>query len=86
MPLTIEQAEFLALDEATQRDVIAVHLFLKEHSELAYEPEEVATAVNQDLRFVAHLLEKFDDIGVVESGSLGDHRYFRYLKDFPDFD
>jgi hypothetical protein len=83
MPITVAQAEFFALDEKTRNDVIAVHKFLKANRDLAYSPDEVAEAVHQDLEFVAHLLEKFDDIYVVESGSLGDRRYFRYLAEFP---
>jgi hypothetical protein len=86
MPITAVQFEFLALDEETRRDVRAVHAFLKANPTLAYSPEEVAEAVGQDPHLVGHMLEKFDDLDIVERGSKGHLRYFRYLADLPEID
>jgi len=84
MPISILQAELLELDEDTLRDVKAVHAFLKANPDLAFTPDEVATEVHREVSYIAHVLEKFDDVYLVESGTLNDVRYFRYLKDLPD--
>jgi hypothetical protein len=84
MPITAAQFEFLALDDETRSRVRAVHAFLKANPTLAYSPEEVAEAVDQAPDDVGQILEKFDDIDIVERGSKGELRYFRYLADLPE--
>jgi hypothetical protein len=86
MPLTPLQIELAELDEATLRDVRQVHAFLKANSRLAYSADEVAEAVDQPADLVAHMLEKFDDVDLVETRTLGAKQYYRYLADLPDLD
>jgi hypothetical protein len=86
MPLSRAEFELLQEDEATQRDVRAVHAFLKTNSNLAYSAEEIAQALGQPLRLVAHMLEKFDDLDLVTTGFVNRVTYYRYLKDFSELD
>jgi hypothetical protein len=86
MPLTLVQVELLGLDSKTLRMVRAVHAFLKASPDLAFTPEEISACLQLDVERVSRILEKFDDIYLVESGSSKEARYFRYLADLPDID
>jgi hypothetical protein len=86
MPLTQIQIELAEADEDTRRDVYIVHSFLKANKHLAYTPDEVAEAVHQDPHLVAHMLEKFDDLDLVERRFINGERYFWYREDLPGVD
>jgi hypothetical protein len=86
MPLSLLQVELLDLDAATLQAVKAVHAFLKARPDLAFTPEEIAPALGLDLADVAQILEKFDDLYLVDSGSDDTFRYFRYRADLPEID
>lgn len=82
MPLTSTEFAFL-VDEETLRDVKAVHEFLKVHSNLAYTVDEVAAAVGQEARLVSQILEKLDDLELVEGGTVNGALHFIYRADLP---
>jgi len=82
MPLSSVEFAF-AIDEETLRDVKAIHTFLRENQHLAYTAEEVAEAVRQELSLVRQILEKLDDLDLVESGTIEGSLYFHYLADLP---
>jgi hypothetical protein len=86
MPLSRAEFELLQEDQDMQRDVRAVHAFLKTNSNLAYSAEEIAQPLGQPLRLVSHMLEKFDDLDLVTTDFLSRVPYYRYLKDFSELD
>jgi hypothetical protein len=59
---------------------------LKTNSNLAYSAEEIAQALGQPLRPVAHMLEKFDDLDLLTTGFVSGVPYYRYLRDFSELD
>ncbi len=83
MPLTLVQLE-LALDEELKRKVLAVHSYLSGHPNLAFTGDEVAAALDLSGDEVSAILEKFDDLDLVDRGRVNGELYYLYLKDLPE--
>jgi hypothetical protein len=76
----------LEADSETRSDAYAVHAFLKQNQWLAYSAAEVATAIRQEPGLVEHILNKFDDLELVEMLFSEDEWYFRLKEDIPQVD
>lgn len=75
MPLTELQFELLS-DEALREDVVAVHEFLASNRDHAFSAAEVSQAISLTTNSVLAILEKLDDLDVVESGYIDGENYF----------
>jgi hypothetical protein len=83
MPLTELQFELLS-DESLRHNVVTVHDYLSINRKLAFSADEVSKATHIDARSVLAILEKLDDLDVVESGFIDGSVYFLYRRDLPD--